>query len=1513
MYSSYTPRKTYPPVSTIKNDTLDTKDMTTYLNCILANPRQMITKSQEIHAFNSFADAGIHFTIKKLFNIDSFLPNNRTNTDIDKKIKTFRLQIIFTHVELDTPKYVDKSGLKVPRNPDDCRVSKDFYAADLILNVTYRITAIKHDGTEDVKEKIVEGLTISSVPIMVKSNHCNTYQNSTEMLQEINEDPTDPGGYFIDKGNEYVLVGTENIVFNKPLVFVPTTKGERVYSTLISQQESNMFSNSTNLVIRMLNDYAIVLEIQTYTFSKLKIPFYILYRIYGILSDEEILNMIVYDRDRKTNETQKMEEIVIKAFQVKYPTERKSGQLSMVENIEHIYDLVSDLEDSTLYKKDPETARHVINTMREKLDKSFIPHVGTKPEDRPSKLLHLSMMIRDVIMVDLGMKQSDDRDHYSNKRCHGAGISIAKAFKTLFNIKVVMPMLSVLRTEVINKSFDTINMNDTIVTIKNIVSGRDLESAFSKYIMASENENTRAREKIRITAQPLERKNMINVILTLRTITANVAKVAKSTKRSDNIRYWHPSAAGIICPFNTPEGGDKVGIVKQMAITTIITDVQITDEVKKFVKEDPNIILSTNIHPVELSREYYARIYVDGDWVACTKDPASFVLRYRLLRREGVLHRHTSIEWNAITNVIYIYADIGRLMRPLLIVDNNLEEFNKEQEKGNKDFKFIQNIRLSKDDILGIRRGHLKFQDLVDRGYIEYIYPGEEVLLCPSLEYLRSDKHNYLKRWTHCDVPETLFGLAVLTGPYLDRNQPFRNIMVQIHAKQSCGRPFTNIQTATRKSHRFSQYVINTPLVKTITRDIVPPNSQTGMLLYAVFLGHNQEDSSILNKGSVDRGFLKGSYYKMDTQEIEKNQSIRIPKEKETHYMRTASYAKLQDNGIAGIGSILEKGDIMIGRVVELAQPTESGHKYIDKSIPYEYDEPGRLISIISKLDGEQKFIILTFEFERPLNIGDKMSLLKDHDVLTDKGWVPIDEVTLEHKVCTLHNGKEIKYDHPVRLIKYDYDGDMYEIENSQISLHVTGNHEMWVQRRDDTSFQHVKARDLLNVKCRYKKDGYNSNPDIPLYLNKYDMDTWLEYLGHWLMDGYICDTVVITTAHEQHKIANILTRLGVDWYYCHTDDSKINYHLENKDIWDEITNLDYIWDLSQRQSRILLETLLSADDTYYAPSIRLRDITMRLCLHCGYSGMYVQIDTNIWRIHVNRANNQPEVIHDYTQKERLYKLDKPTTVYCLEVPSHVMYVRRGGKPCWTCNSSRAGNKTIISQLIPEMDMPYTKEGLRPDVILNPHSIPTRMTLAQLFESTMSKLAAKKGIIVDGTVYRRFDIFELLEELEKEGLVIRDKMVNGMTGELIETALFYGPQTVLRIPKFVKEDRHAIGKSGPKNPITGQALTGKRMGGGHKVGEMELWVILAQGAANTLNEEFFLDSDVFPIYVCRTCQKMAIYNDKRKRYKCSNLDCPLTDIAKIDSSKTALLFLQELQMANIGISIHPEPRMFEDI
>lgn len=204
------------------------------------------------------------------------------------------------------------------------------------------------------------------------------------------------------------------------------------------------------------------------------------------------------------------------------------------------------------------------------------------------------------------------------------------------------------------------------------------------------------------------------------------------------------------------------------------------------------------------------------------------------------------------------------------------------------------------------------------------------------------------------------------------------------------------------------------------------------------------------------------------------------------------------------------------------------------------------------------------------------------------------------------------------------------------------------------------------------------------------------------------------------------------------------------------------------------------------------------------------------------------------------------------------------------------------------------------------------MTLSQLYEAVTGKLSVKKGQFLDGSVYTKMDIHDMIKEFEDEGIGIREEMVNGMTGEVFDTLLFYGPQTAYRLPKFVKEDRHAIGMRGPKNPITGQPLTGKRHAGGQKVGEMEQWVMMAQGSMASFYEEFYLDSDKRTIHICRNCSELAIYNEHIGRYRCKTCG-DRADICNIDSSKTALYFIQQMMMAGIKIKLNPEPRRYETI
>ena len=433
-----------------------------------------------------------------------------------------------------------------------------------------------------------------------------------------------------------------------------------------------------------------------------------------------------------------------------------------------------------------------------------------------------------------------------------------------------------------------------------------------------------------------------------------------------------------------------------------------------------------------------------------------------------------------------------------------------------------------------------------------------------------------------------------------------------------------------------------------------------------------------------------------------------------------------------------------------MPQLTEEGKRYIDKSVTYDNDESGLVVDVKVSLSGEAKFVMVTFEYDRPMYIGDKMSMTHDHDVLTDRGWIPVADVTLKDKVACLSEGKYLKYQHPIRVIDYEYEGEMYELKSQHLSLNVTANHKMWVSRRKSSAtdvkyrdYEFIAAKDVHGKRVKYQKDTENVYPDIDTYKG-FAMDSWLKLLGMWISDGFTrqskgSNRVEITAIKERKLrfIRDIYNELNVE--YREDSDRIVT---TNPIIYKVLAPLsvgalnkylpDYVWQVSQRQARILLDSLVEGDGnrqknqrSYYTSSIRLRDDIMRLCLHAGYSGTYtihthtgqettihgrvVRSTADNWRIGINVTKNRPEINNGHSkqqnaQSERLYETQ--VTVYCLEVPEHVFYIRRNGKACWTGNSSRAGNKTILGLILPETDMPHTMSGLRPDMILNPHSLP---------------------------------------------------------------------------------------------------------------------------------------------------------------------------------------------------------------
>jgi len=177
--------------------------------------------------------------------------------------------------------------------------------------------------------------------------------------------------------------------------------------------------------------------------------------------------------------------------------------------------------------------------------------------------------------------------------------------------------------------------------------------------------------------------------------------------------------------------------------------------------------------------------------------------------------------------------------------------------------------------------------------------------------------------------------------------------------------------------------------------------------------------------------------------------------------------------------------------------------------------------------------------------------------------------------------------------------------------------------------------------------------------------------------------------------------------------------------------------------------------------------------------------------------------------------------------------------------SSRAGQKGTVGMIMPESDLPFNAKGLRPDLILNPHALPTRMTTGQYLESMGGRVGNVLGTLVDATPFTsQNQVVEYRELLEKHGFETNgsDIMYNGMTGEMMEMEIFIGPVYYLR-SKLMVEDKINYRDTGARTLLTHQPLEGRSAGGGLRIGEMERDALLAHGVGTFIQESFMKRSD----------------------------------------------------------------------
>lgn len=968
--------------------------------------------SAHINSFDFFTSVGI----EQIFNEFAFsftIPYERKQTEEDLKIMQITADVRFHNASFLKP-YIDDydTGNRHMLTPNYALLNGYNYSSPLMAGFTIKARADMNVGDEPIiRTEVEKEHHIANIPILVGSKYCHTRAMSKMARLKCGDDWHDIGGYCILKGKkgisgEWVIDLVESRAYNNPYVFYNLGHEKNISQLEFISKPGDGVENSSQIKLHHFITGHIYIDFSSPpNLADVHIPVHIIFRLFGMINDREIVENIIQKDvtdDTFNYVTNYMIDALNRSFTVPDPN-FGSNHFRIIDHAD-IVSLVaksissakkssSGLEDKANAAIEGNLKVNILSI----LDKHLFPHLGITPDARHNKMRFLGHLIHKLLSVELNIIPSADRDTLETKRMNPAGSAYTKTFKTQFNLAIVQPIKLQLKKDFKASPFSQVQLKQSI---KAAINSQDLERNLIQAITAGSDEIKIGNKEMknRLASEMLYRKNHLNYLTTLRVIRTQQSQSSSKSTRASEMRMVHGSYVGYYCVVQSAATGGNVGLVKQQACLSCVTESCSSELMKDILRRDTeDLIPYDKVFPTQIYYENLTAVFVNYYPVGYCRRPFKFVQKYREMRRGYIDGKHTgrprinssvTIYWDTRANEILFWCDADRMLYMLLVVRNNTEldeigqamigskydAFNNPPHPGANHFE--QRLVITDTDVAAVREGRKTLEDLQREGKIEYISPDESsnYLVAQDVKTLMENRYNPLVRYTHCSINVSAMGLAALTSPYGDRNQPTRNIYQTNQVKQACGLPTLNHHLRMDK-HFFVQHYVQEPLIQTIINKHIYPCGMNCIVGILAHTGYNQEDSIIINKSSANRGMFSTMATHIYSTKIDDGESLGLPSIGVTSNIDPdANYSKLQKNGLIAEGTVVYKNDVLISKYAVIPK-NDSNYTYKDLSQIYTSDEPAIVQRVIHGPNQDNDILVqVKLISTRPLDIGCKFS-----------------------------------------------------------------------------------------------------------------------------------------------------------------------------------------------------------------------------------------------------------------------------------------------------------------------------------------------------------------------------------------------------------------------------------------------------------------------------------------------------------------------------------------------------------